>query len=52
MVIAVTSAAGKVTITRSSSNDDLAPDEARRLAVSLIEHAARAENPPEASTWP
>ncbi|KQR23179.1 hypothetical protein [Microbacterium sp. Leaf151] len=28
------------------------PDEARRLAVTLIEQAARAENPPEADTWP
>jgi len=30
----------------------LTPDEARRLAVVLIEHAADAEEEPEVASWP
>lgn len=52
MAVSVTSTPGAVTLTQSTPAGDITPDEARRVAVSLIEHAARAENPTEASTWP
>lgn len=51
MAVSVRSTAGKVTLSSSFDDVGLTPDEARRLAVSLIEHAARTEKTTEADTW-
>ncbi|MEV8239455.1 hypothetical protein AB0O90_04415 [Microbacterium testaceum] len=46
--------AGSPVVTVEMPGDTVAifPDEARRLAVVLIEQAARADTPPEVDTWP
>lgn len=41
-----------VTVNMPSNTGAMLPDEARRLAVTLIEQAARAEAPPEGNSWP